>query len=531
MLTTEARRLLGKAKRLLIRILLRLTSRLWLWSAEDIPFRAPTSRKRRARSVISKRELYRRKQLGVAALENVDIVSAIRFLAPVATASCNDSDIDRLRAKEEACYYLAIALLQGLGRLDEAVLFWRERKHVAAAIIRYYRSKHCLLHDPRDLYFDEFWSSVVGHTALLGIYVKKDILEGHPYRSLTLLRPPDANRGNGWLVSRWKQYVTLADSHLALPFSAEQSRYMSKNIFLEERLLGPETYFWQAYAEISRAWELAGRGPLMKLSESEIRSGTATLTAMGIPPGAHYVCLHVRSAGFKSMHDGLQAALNADIATYDLSIDSITRRGYWVIRMGDASMPKLPAADMVVDYAHSPHKKDWMDVFLCATCRFYVGTSSGLGYVPNLFGIPSVFTNWFPTGTRPLNSADIFIPKTHWYDRQYDFAPFAESMAPPFGHIHAETMLRKAGVSLRNNTPGEICDVVQEMMDRLEGKAIYSAEDKRLQSQFDAVANSARSFGNAHIGRDFIRKYRRLLPPECPQQDQARREPLQMTAS
>jgi len=53
---------------------------------------------------------------------------------------------------------------------------------------------------------------------------------------------------------------------------------------------------------------------------------------------------------------------------------------------------------------------------------------------------------------------------------------------------------------------------VVEMLDRLEAKAAYTAEDKHLQSRFDAVATNSRSFGNARIGRDFIRKYRRLLP-------------------
>jgi putative glycosyltransferase (TIGR04372 family) len=212
------------------------------------------------------------------------------------------------------------------------------------------------------------------------------------------------------------------------------------------------------------------------------------------------------------VHEGLQDTLNADITTYDLAIDAIVERGGWVIRMGDPSMPRLPARKGVVDYAHSPHKADWMDVFLCATCRFYVGTSSGLAYVPNLFWTPCVLTNWFPTGTRPLNGTDLFIPKMHWYDAQNDLAPFAESLAPPLGHIHASPTLRAMGVSLKDNTREDLRDVVVEMLDRLEARAVYTAEDAYLQARFDAVANNSRSFGNARIGRDFIRKYRRLLP-------------------
>jgi len=483
-----------------------------VWRAEDVPFPPVNPRTRRARTAISNDDLRRLNERAIIALNNVDIAACIRNAMPVATVACADEEFEKLQIKEEACLYLGVALLQGLGRLDDAVLWWREQRRLAAAIARHCLRQQYFVHDPRNLYFDQFWSGHVGHTALLGIYVKRNLLEGQPYRTLTLLRMPKGNHGNPCLVDHWQEYFTLAESPADLPGSSGFLRYGSKYLYLDERLIGPETYFWQAYAEISREWEQAGGGALLELSKHEIQRGQQTLIAMGIPRGAWYVCLHVRSEGFKPMHEGLQHTLNADIKTYDLAIDAIVKRGGWVVRMGDPSMPKLPATKGVVDYAHSRHKTDWMDIFLCGTCRFYVGTSSGLAYVPNLFAVPGVFTNWFPTGTRPLNSSDIFIPKLHWYDEQNDFVPFAESLAPPLGHIHANPTLRTLRVSLKDNTREDLRDVVVEMLDRLEDKAAYTAEDKHLQARFDAVAANSRSFGNARVGRDFIRKYGRLLP-------------------
>lgn len=504
--------LLRNAKDALAPYLLGSARMMGVWRAEDVPFCPAKPRQRRARATASIRKLRRLNRQAITALNNVDIAGCIRNAMPGATAPCTEGEIGNLWIKEQACFCLAVALLQGLGRLDEAVLWWRERKRLAAAIVRHYLRKHNFVHDPRDLYFDQFWSANVGHIALLGIHVKRNLLEGKPYRTLTLLRTPQRNLGNPCLVDYWQKYFTLADPPSNRAFSFDYLQYGSKYLYLEERLAGPETYFWQAYAEFSRAWEQAGGGALLELSKQDIHRGKQALTAMGIPRGAWYVCLHVRSKGFKSVHEGLQDSLNADITTYDLAIDAIVKRGGWVIRMGDPSMPKLPARNGVVDYAHSPQKADWMDIFLCGTCWFYVGTSSGLAYVPNLFAIPCVFTNWFPTGTRPLNGTDIFIPKMHWYDEQNEFAPFAESLAPPLGHIHANPTLRALGVSLKDNTREDLRDVVVEMLDRLEAKASYTAEDKHLQARFDAVATNSRSFGNARIGRDFVRKYRRLLP-------------------
>jgi putative glycosyltransferase (TIGR04372 family) len=482
-----------------------------VWRAEDVPFLPASPRARRAWTTATNSDLRLLNQRAIEALNNVDIAGCIRNAMPGATTSCTDGEIEKLRIKEESCYYLAVALIQGLGRVDDAVLWWRERKRVVTVIARYFLERNNFVHDVRNRIFDQFWSSHIGHTAMLGIHVKSNLLEGSPYK-LSLLRAPEPNPGNRYLVDLWQKYFTLAERPIDLPFPVDGLQYGCKDLFLEERLIGPETYFWQAYAEISRAWERAGGGSLFELSDHDIQLGEKALTAMGIPPGAWYVCLHVRSAGYKALHEGLQDTLNCDINTYDLAINYIAACGGWVIRMGDPSMPKLPTRKGVVDYAHSPQKADWLDVFLCGTCRFYVGTSSGLAYVPSLFGVPCVFTNWFPTATRPLNTTDLFIPKLHWYDSEHDFVPFAESLAPPLGHIHAKPTLRALGVSLKDNTRQDLRDVVIEMLNRLEAKAAYTEEDEYLQVRFDAVATNSRSFGNARIGRDFIRKYRKLLP-------------------
>jgi putative glycosyltransferase (TIGR04372 family) len=488
------------------------TRNLGLWRADAVPFRPLSGAERQEIAAASDDTLRSFNLRAFEALNRVDIDECVRNALPAATIAYRGIDLPRLQIKEAANYCLAVALHQGLGRLDEAILVWRERQRLAAEIVdRLISDGRSPPRDPETQIFDTFWSSHIGHTALLGIHAKQNLMRTQP-RRLVLLRKPEPNLGNRCLVDHWERYFQVAGDARELPVPAEALSYVQKFLYLHERPNGQETYFWQAYAEISRAWDASGRGSILELSGQERRRGREALAAMGLPPTAWYVCLHVRSSGFKPVHEGLQDTLSADISTYERAIDAIVERGGWVIRMGDPSMPPLPGRERVIDYAHGPFKKDWLDVFLCATCWFYVGTSSGLGYVPNLFGVPSVFTNWFPTGTRPLHGSDIFIPKLHWYDYQQTLAPFDESLAPPLGHIHAKPTLRKLGVSVRDNNSEDLFDVVTEMLDRLEAKAEYSVEDRRLQACFDTVALRSRSFGNARIGRDFIRKYRGLLP-------------------
>ena len=47
----------------------------------------------------------------------------------------------------------------------------------------------------------------------------------------------------------------------------------------------------------------------------------------------------------------------------------------------------------MIDYACSDLRSDWMDIFLCAQCRFFIGCQSGLSAVPSVFGVPVVMTD------------------------------------------------------------------------------------------------------------------------------------------
>ena len=70
-----------------------------------------------------------------------------------------------------------------------------------------------------------------------------------------------------------------------------------------------------------------------------------------------------------------------------------------------------------------------------------------------------------------------------------------------------------------DNSPEEINDLVTEMLDRLDGTLVYSAEDERLQERFKTLTalkgtlHSLDNFPvNCRIGRDFLRKHVSLLP-------------------
>lgn len=207
----------------------------------------------------------------------------------------------------------------------------------------------------------------------------------------------------------------------------------------------------------------------------------------------------------------MRDAPDADIGAYRVAIESIVTRGGWVIRMGNPYMTPLPPMPQVIDYVHTDYFTDWMDVFLWASCRFFIGTQSGPQLVPPSFGVPCVLTNFPSIGIRLWFSQNIQIFKLRWSEKESRYLNFSEIITSDLGWAESTEYLASMGVKLVDNTPEEINDAVMEMMDGLEGKQSYSREDEELQKRFDKVCNLDAYKKNSRIGRDFLRKWAHLL--------------------
>jgi putative glycosyltransferase (TIGR04372 family) len=266
------------------------------------------------------------------------------------------------------------------------------------------------------------------------------------------------------------------------------------------------------YPAIQRAW--GERAPTLMLSEEDARRGRACLAELGLPGGAWFACLHVREAGYSPVDDELHAYRNFDIQLFLPALSEIRARGGWIVRLGDPSMRRLPPMDGLIDYAHSALRSDWMDVFLCAACRVFVGTSSGLCNVASVFGRPCCLAGLAPLSTvLPYGARDLGIPKLLYSLRENRHLSFAEAFASPASNFRYSELYQEAGLRVDENTPEEIAALIVEALDRLDGKATYTAEDEARQTRFKALMRPGHySYGApSSVGRDFLRKYERFL--------------------
>jgi putative glycosyltransferase (TIGR04372 family) len=247
----------------------------------------------------------------------------------------------------------------------------------------------------------------IGHLALdFDSYIKQRLLQGRAGRPLYLIdfRAP----ANACLLNYWRRYIRVVPRgpawrlrHLAnIPALVDDLSISYASV-----MSGASPCYG-----IEAAW--GERRPLLTLDADHAARGEATLLEMGVPEGAWFVCVHARGAGYSPSDEHIQSYRNAAIGGYIKAMQEIAARGGWCIRMGDPTMEPLPPMQNTFDYALSGFKGDWMDVFLCARARFFLGNNSGIYLVSSVFGVPAALTNMTPMGTTySVYRHDLSIPK------------------------------------------------------------------------------------------------------------------------
>ena len=133
-----------------------------------------------------------------------------------------------------------------------------------------------------------------------------------------------------------------------------------------------------------------------------------------------------------------------------------------------------------IDYA-TLYRNDFLDVFLTAHAKFFIGTAGGATDLAILFDVPVLGVNYIQIGVSPPAKNAIFIPKRIINISNQQDVPLALQLnefeklpisAETDIHAHMKTLNWK----IVDNTADEICEATKEMLDRLSDQFIEDEE-------------------------------------------------------
>ena len=350
----------------------------------------------------------------------------------------------------------------------------------------------------------------IGHFAAeVDCFLKLRALGRLPARRWFILAP-EGRVANPVLADLWRKHVPTVSNPLACAIIDAATRWGPARHDITDYVMaitGAASYY-----RVNADW--VGRPPLLSLSGADRARGQEALRALGLPDGAWYVCLHARGPGYSPADERMHLHRNSDPSRLLPAIDRIIARGGWCIRMGDPSMPPLPSRAGLVDYAHHPLRSPFIDVFLCASCRFFLGNSSGLFVVSTIFGRPCALANVTPLATLGFARGDLSIPKLLWSRSESRMLRFDEVLASPLANARVSVQYREAGIDLIENSAEEIAELVEEMVEQSEASARYDEGARALQGRFAGLLRPWHyCYGSeARVAASFLRRHRELLP-------------------
>jgi len=177
-------------------------------------------------------------------------------------------------------------------------------------------------------------------------------------------------------------------------------------------------------------------------------------------------------------------------------------------------MEPLPKIKGLIDYPFTKQKSEFMDIFLAATCRFCIGTTSGFWPVPQFFNKPVLMTNLIPViNYYMLNGNELALPKKIIESETGKLYKLDKQFQIEDGNIISDVQLNSKKLQYVNNTEDEIKLAVIEMFDLLEKKSInneFLIKNKKVKEKLDIQNLKAFEFplkAMANFSLSYLKQY------------------------
>jgi putative glycosyltransferase (TIGR04372 family) len=252
--------------------------------------------------------------------------------------------------------------------------------------------------------------------------------------------------------------------------------------------------------------------PHVAFTDEEQSEARRQLEAAGQDPGARHVCLLVRDPVYQRLAVPGDHSNNdfrdSDVAKFVPAMRWLADQGVVVYRMG--VVVRDPLGDVhprIVDYATNGMRSDLLDIWLSATCEFFVSTGTGIDGVANAFRRTRVFADLGQLIGLNLSFDTLSIPKMLRSESDGHLLTLRESVAAGALTFVDTVDLTRRGLGLRANTPEEILAVVREAHERRSGTWVPRPDEDDLQHRMLAALPESMAVGGVigRVGYEFLR--------------------------
>lgn len=254
---------------------------------------------------------------------------------------------------------------------------------------------------------------------------------------------------------------------------------------------------------------------LLKLNKSHKSLGKKFFDSLGIDSNNDWiVTLHIREGNYR-LKEKEENYRNQNPADYIETVKLIIDNGGYVFRMGHTGSTKFFKHERFFDYANYDKKKPELEIFLAASSKFSIGTSSGFYTIPAVFDVPVLLTNC-PNHSAyfELSKHDVYLPKLFIDTKNNKFIKIRNLFKYPYCNLNWDFMYKKFSIKVVDNTPLELKLATLEMINKL----IFKKKTKNHhQSEINKKIIKIKKFENkdiiplANISSSFLINHRNLL--------------------
>ena len=346
------------------------------------------------------------------------------------------------------------------------------------------------------------WTYKIGHFYFLGIFSAAQKMKIVPSKKRVLFQEPGVSNLN--ILDSASSHFQIVRSPLGIDWSNTPALW---HLYERLNMIKIENGFIHIYELAEQVMDQRFKSketprPFFHLDENYVNNSRQVLSKLGLRKNKKFIGLHVRNIG------GKYFLRNQSIETYLPAIKFIISQGFQVIRIGNPSDDVMPPLDGLIDLTKKQNIANKLDAYILANCEFFIGTNSGPASIPQIFAIPTLFTNMTSLGKNILTSipGSKYIPKTFMNSKNEKLSLSQVLSHPVTGFSELDSYnMNKYGFGYQNNSADDILLGVREMFDFIYDSNLSSKTSKFVNA-LDQINKEFEPIGRGIYSEAYLEK-------------------------